>query len=151
MNTHIHSGKSHKHSQHDRRPSYPFSFCRCGNAAKSSHRKLGVSAGKTVTGRSFPGLFQNRKIGVQHPGSGNTERELHNLIENGSGKSYRHQVIAFLLINAPETNQRDHKKSRLLSQRCHRQHQFVQSWHPDLFQQIQKTHTLPPFILISLL
>ena len=95
-----------------------------------------MAAGKAIASSRFPGLLQNREIGIQHPGTGYPAQQLQKLVGHGSEKAHRHDIVALLLIHAPEYNQGKDKKRSLLTQRRNCQHQLIESRNPDFFQQI---------------
>ena len=58
------------------------------------------------------------------------------LIDQGTQETYSHNIIALLLVHAPEDDQRCHQKSSFLTQLGDQKHKFIQCRKAQTFQEI---------------
>ena len=142
MDTDVHSGKRNQNCDSNATNANPFFLGNRCNRTEGSDCALRVAAGKRIAGSRFPGLFQNSKITVQHPRPGNPEEKLHKLVSNRTHETDTQHIVAMALVDAPEDDHRNHQKCRFLTQPGDQQHQLIQSRYTDLFQQIQKLHSI---------
>ena len=136
MHAEIHSGQRHQHTDHDADDPRGKAFGKAGDSAEDANRRLGMAAGEGIACGLGAGAFHNGKALVLHPRTGDTEQELHELIQHRSRKAHRQDIISLMLVDAPEEDQSRQDKEGLLAQVRDCREEGVQHGIADAFQEL---------------
>ena len=141
MNTEVHPREGNEHTKRDRcGPNGAILEFQCKTAEKSD-RGLRVTAGEGISACRLARRFNDREIRILDPRARNAEGDLEKLVDNCADKADREQIVALLLVYAPENDHSDCHKYRLFAEKSDEREDKIKHGVSDIFKKIKKRHS----------